>query len=258
MLEHRVKDIMVKYTNGGPDHRTNFITVILADIAKWLVGDFDILVHFRTPAGLSIRNPAERLMLVHNLAPHGVACSRYKLSEETESILNALVTMSKIRDAKGDTVKKLIEETAQPVIDMLNLRFGRLTYDGKPMNVGEKATTDSIAAIMEQLKVFSDDYNFGQPDRGVVFKLPLFKEFAGKHLTLTDYGFQSASSKTCRASSTNRRARRRPSSRRSRSSQRRSATRRTSTTSSWTRRWRATRLASRTFRTSRCSLSASD
>jgi hypothetical protein len=38
--------------------------------------------------------------------------------------------------------------------------------------------------------VFSDDYNFGKPDRGVVFKLPLFKEFAAKNLTLTDYGVQ--------------------------------------------------------------------
>jgi hypothetical protein len=56
---------------------------------------------------------------------------------------------------------------AQPVIDMLNLRFGCLTYDGKPMNVGKKATTDSIAAMMEQLNVFSDDYNFGKPDRGL-------------------------------------------------------------------------------------------
>jgi hypothetical protein len=82
------------------------------------------------------------------------------------------------RDAEGDTVKKLIEEMAQPVIDMLNLLFGHLTYDCKPMNVGENATTDSIAAMMEQLKVFSDDYNFGKPDRGLVFKLPLFKELA--------------------------------------------------------------------------------
>jgi hypothetical protein len=64
------------------------------------------------------------------------------------------------------------------VIDMLNLLFGHLTYDCKPMIVGENATTDSIAAMMEQLKVFSDDYNFGKPDRGLVFKLPLFKELA--------------------------------------------------------------------------------
>jgi hypothetical protein len=76
------------------------------------------------------------------------------------------------------------------VIGMLNLRFGRLTYDGKPMNVGEKATADRIAAKMEQLKVFSDDCNFGNPDRGLVFKLPLFKEFAAKHLTLTDSDVQ--------------------------------------------------------------------
>jgi hypothetical protein len=106
MLEHRAKEIMVKYTDGGPDHRTNLTTVILADIAQWLVGDFDILVHFRTPAGLSIMNPAERLMSVLNLALYGVACSCHKLSEEIETILNPLTTKYKIRDAKGDPVKK--------------------------------------------------------------------------------------------------------------------------------------------------------
>jgi hypothetical protein len=94
---------------------------------------------------------------VLNLALYGVACSRHKLSEEKETNLNPLATKFKIRDAKGDTVKKLIEETAQPAVEMLNLRFRRLAYDGKPMNVGEKATTDSIAAMMDQLKVFSDD-----------------------------------------------------------------------------------------------------
>jgi hypothetical protein len=52
MLVHLVKEVMVKYTDGGPDHGTNFITVILADIALCLVGDFDTLVHVRTPAGL--------------------------------------------------------------------------------------------------------------------------------------------------------------------------------------------------------------
>jgi hypothetical protein len=39
MLEHRVKEIMVKYTDGGPDHRANLITVILADMAQLLVRD---------------------------------------------------------------------------------------------------------------------------------------------------------------------------------------------------------------------------
>jgi hypothetical protein len=151
VLKYRVKEYIVKYKDGGPDQRTNFITVILTDIAQWMVGDFNILVHFRTPAELSIGNPAERLMSVLNLALYGVACSRHKLSEENETILNPLDTKSNIRDAKGDAVKKLIEETAQPVIDMLNLRFRRLTYDGKPMNAGKKATTDSITAMMGQL-----------------------------------------------------------------------------------------------------------
>jgi hypothetical protein len=108
VLEHRVKKVMVKYTDGGPDHRTNFITVILADIVQWLVGDFDILVLFRTPAGLSTRHPAEHLISVLNLALYGVTCSRHELHKEKEMILNPLATKSKIREAKGDTVKKLI------------------------------------------------------------------------------------------------------------------------------------------------------
>jgi hypothetical protein len=57
-----------------PRPQENFITVILADIAQWLVGYFDILVYFRTPVGLSIRNLAERLMSVLNLALYGMAC----------------------------------------------------------------------------------------------------------------------------------------------------------------------------------------
>jgi hypothetical protein len=73
-------------------------------------------------------------MSVLNPALYGMACSRHKLSEDKEMILNPLATKSKIRDAKGDNIKKMIEETTQPVIDMLNLRFGRLAYDGKLMN----------------------------------------------------------------------------------------------------------------------------
>jgi hypothetical protein len=56
------------------------------------------------------------------------------------------------------------------------------------MNVGEKVTTEIIAAMTEQLKVFSDDYKFGKPERSLVFKLPLFKEFDAKYLTPTDFG----------------------------------------------------------------------
>jgi hypothetical protein len=77
-----MKEIIVTYTDGGPDNRTNVITVILADIAQRLVCAFDIPVQFRTPAGLSIRNPANCLMKMLKLTLYGVACSGHKLSEE--------------------------------------------------------------------------------------------------------------------------------------------------------------------------------
>jgi hypothetical protein len=69
-------------------------------------------------------------MSVLNLSLYGVPFSRHELSEEKEKILNLLATKSKIRGRQGRHSKILIEETAQPVIDMLKLRFGRLTYDG--------------------------------------------------------------------------------------------------------------------------------
>jgi hypothetical protein len=49
----RRRPIMTLYTDGGPDHRTNFITVIIADLALFLMLNSDMLVHMPTPPGLS-------------------------------------------------------------------------------------------------------------------------------------------------------------------------------------------------------------
>jgi hypothetical protein len=53
-------------TDAGPDHCTNFITVILAAVALFIKENLDILVQMRTPPGLSIRNVAERAMPLIN------------------------------------------------------------------------------------------------------------------------------------------------------------------------------------------------
>jgi hypothetical protein len=46
-----IRPIMVMYTDGGPDHRTNFITVILADVVFFIKENLDVLVQMRTPPG---------------------------------------------------------------------------------------------------------------------------------------------------------------------------------------------------------------
>jgi hypothetical protein len=39
-----IHPIMVMYTDGGPDHRTHFITVILASVALFIKENLDILL----------------------------------------------------------------------------------------------------------------------------------------------------------------------------------------------------------------------
>ena len=54
--------VLAMYTDGGPDHRTNFISVQLAIIALFLKEDRDMIVAVRTPPYNSWKNPAERVM----------------------------------------------------------------------------------------------------------------------------------------------------------------------------------------------------
>ena len=54
--------ILMLYTDGGPDHRVNFLSVQLSLIAVFLARDLDCLIAVRTPPFNSWKNPAERVM----------------------------------------------------------------------------------------------------------------------------------------------------------------------------------------------------
>jgi hypothetical protein len=81
-----IQPIMAMYTDGGPDHRTNFITVILAAVALFIKENLDILVQMRTPPGLFIRNVAERAMPIINCGLYGWCVVCIQLGDE-ENIL---------------------------------------------------------------------------------------------------------------------------------------------------------------------------
>ena len=64
--------ILMVYTDGGPDHRVNFLSVQLWYIAIFLARDLDCLIAVRTPPYNSWKNPAERVMSELNLVLQGV------------------------------------------------------------------------------------------------------------------------------------------------------------------------------------------
>jgi len=76
--------MMFIYTDGGPDHHVNYLSVQLTFICMFLIHDLDYLVAVRTPPYYFWKNPAERVMSELNLALQAVGMMRGKLAT-TES-----------------------------------------------------------------------------------------------------------------------------------------------------------------------------
>ena len=76
---------MFFYSDGGPDHRVNFMSVKLALTALFRKSDLDYLCAARTAPYHSYRNPVERKMPILNLGLEAAALARGKMREEMEA-----------------------------------------------------------------------------------------------------------------------------------------------------------------------------
>jgi len=126
-------EILLLYTDGGPDHRTTFGSVQISLICLFLQGDFDFLASVRTAPYHSWTNPAERVMSILNLALQGVSLERDKMDNVLEEILKGKNTLEEIRVAanKNDLLRIKLIDSIKPVQKLLNERTSRLSLDGK-------------------------------------------------------------------------------------------------------------------------------
>lgn len=72
------------YTDGGPDHRVNYLSVKLALIALFRELNLDVLIALQTAPSNSWANPVERIMSIVNIGLQGVGVMRKKMSEDFE------------------------------------------------------------------------------------------------------------------------------------------------------------------------------
>ena len=79
-----VNPVLLLYTNGGPDHRSTYMSVKLSMIALFRSRDLDMLVALRTAPSNSWANPVERIMSIVNTGLQGVGLMRQKMSEDFE------------------------------------------------------------------------------------------------------------------------------------------------------------------------------
>ena len=74
--------IIMLYTDGGPEHRSNFLSVKIALIALQTSLNADMLVAVRTAPGYSFRNPVEKVNCVLNIGLYGIGIMRQKITED--------------------------------------------------------------------------------------------------------------------------------------------------------------------------------
>ena len=105
------KPVLFLYTDGGPDHRTTYISTQLSMIALFLNLNLDYLCAARTAPHHSWRNPVERVMSILNLGFQSIGLMRSEMSsdEQIERLWEILQTIEPLL-CMGDTTKKDIKD----------------------------------------------------------------------------------------------------------------------------------------------------
>ena len=75
------------YTNGGPDHRVNYLSMKLALIALFRELKLDLHITLRTAPSNSWANPVERIISIVNIRLQGVGIMRRKMSDDFERVV---------------------------------------------------------------------------------------------------------------------------------------------------------------------------
>ena len=122
------------YTDGGPDHRSNYPTVQIALVCLFLQLNLDFLCAIRTPPYNSWKNPAERIMSLLNIALQGTGV----VSSVTtfEDNLKSCNNLKQIRELATQIpeVKEAIADSVEAPKAVLSSFFNRLKLKGEPVS----------------------------------------------------------------------------------------------------------------------------
>jgi len=146
-----IPEILLLYTDGGPDHRNTFGSVQIALICLFLRGNFDFLASVRTAPYHSWMNPAERVMSILNLALQGVSLQRDPMDNIFENIFKGKNTLEEIRNVAQENQKLGLQlrNSVKVVQELLSERTKRLSLNEKNFQIYTPANLLSIDEMFE-------------------------------------------------------------------------------------------------------------
>ena len=148
-----VPPVLIFYTDGGPEHRTTYLSVKIC-LQKYL--DLDRVLAVHTAPGHSYRNPAEKINCLLNIGLYGIGCMRQHSTdpffEQSLSRSTGLVDVRKLIEKNSDRNTKLLKECCQPCMNLISETFSRLKLKDEQFKVYDPSTHKEINKLFKTLK----------------------------------------------------------------------------------------------------------
>ncbi|CAB3998966.1 Hypothetical predicted protein [Paramuricea clavata] len=150
-LRGTVHPVLLLYTDGGPDHRTTYMSVKLSMIALFRSLDLDMLVALRTAPSNSWANPVERIMSIVNTGLQGIGLMRQKMGDNFEKAIANAKSVKEMREKLAtDDLKKELGESLSFPIDLLNSQMNRLSLKEKKFQTFTPASEEEINTLWQK------------------------------------------------------------------------------------------------------------
>jgi len=149
----------------------------------------DILKKARPCPGSSYVSFVERVMATINLGLYGCAFARARCDDSAmEAKLAKANSFKEVRlqAATEPRIKAAVAAVMKPGIDVMNERFGRLTWFEKPISVIQAEDEDVVLHFMDDLKTFFPDLHLAQP-KSKQLATKIFGTWYSKHVVQTTY-----------------------------------------------------------------------
>lgn len=186
------KPILIRYTDGGPDHRTTYTSVKLATLIEFIAYDLDMVICVRTAPCGSYINPAERCMSVLNLALQNIALERPSMGPQFEMQVKSAGSLKKLRNLadKNPRLKTAYEDSIGSTVGILKERFKKLKWKGENVLInGFVAFKEAMKAITDLLKLIDGDLDLENKELSKI-KSRKIDDFLKSHSRSRHYSFQ--------------------------------------------------------------------
>ena len=186
------KSVLLVVSDGGPDHRLSYGTVQTSLLALFIRQNLDMLIAIRTCPYQSWTNPAERVMSILNLALQNVSLERKAMDEESEKKLKNKNNLKAVRseiDANPGLATK-VNDSVQPVIDLLNGRFCRMKLKEKVYKAAKVASSVDMETMFSEVSIIDSSLSYDDLSQKTLKKAKSLQGFLDAHCHSTHYAYQ--------------------------------------------------------------------